>query len=173
MAATYRLRQLWRNVTAGVLDDRARQRVSGVLGNGEQQLFDSFDDADQKHSYRVLMTLEEAGYTQPDLLKAALLHDVGKTRLPLTNWDRSVAVALEAIWPGRIDAWGDGSPDGWKRPFVVRKQHARWGAEMAEAAGSSPNTVALIRYHQDDASTIVDNELRSLLVMLQWSDDQN
>ena len=40
--------------------------------------------SDQRHSLNVMRTLRRQGHTEPDLLAAALLHDVGKSAAWLT-----------------------------------------------------------------------------------------
>jgi putative nucleotidyltransferase with HDIG domain len=105
-------------------------------------------------------------------LAAALLHDIGKTRYPLSVWDRILIVVGGALFPGRASAWGNGSLDGWRRPFVVRAHHPAWGAEMAAAAGSRGRVVELIRRHQDELVQEREDDDR-LLARLQWADDQS
>lgn len=165
----YRLRQLWANVTAGPLDERARRVVAETLNADEAGLFYRLIPADQWHSYRVLCELRQAGHSDPALLAAALLHDVGKTRCPLSPWDRTMIVAGSALFPRRVAGWGNGSLERWQRPFVVRARHAEWGADMAGSAGSSPATIDLIRRHQDKTLRADDDALRAL----QWADDRN
>lgn len=171
MGLRYRLRQLWSNLTAGPLSDPARREVGAALSPAETALFDRFSPADQWHSYRVLCDLRRAGYNDADLWAAALLHDVGKTRWPLSAWDRTVIVVGAVLFPGRVERWGQGTAEGWRRPFVVRAQHPAWGAEMAIAAGSRPVVVELIRRHQDKPPA--EDALADLLHALQWADDQN
>lgn len=167
MGIAYRLRQLWANLTAGPLTAQAVAEVAAALTPGEQDLFALFSPADQWHSVRVLHTLREAGYNDPDLAVAALLHDIGKTRYPLSAWDRTLIVIGQTLLPRRVTAWGEGPVAGWRRPFVVRAQHPAWGAEMAAANGSRPRVVELIARHAgppgDDA----------VLRALQWADDRN
>jgi putative nucleotidyltransferase with HDIG domain len=167
----YRLRQLRSNLTAGPLSDAASREVGALLAPAEWALFGRFSAADQWHSYRVLCDLRRAGYNDPDLLAAALLHDVGKTRYPLSAGDRTAIVVGAVLFPGWAARWGQGAPDSWRRPFVVRAQHPAWGAEMAAAAGSRPVVVELIRRHQDKPPAA--DELAGLLRALQWADDQN
>ena len=171
MGLRYRLRQLWNTLTAGPLSDAARQEVGAALAPAERALFDRFSPADKWHSYRVLCDLRRAGYNDPDLLTAALLHDVGKTRYPLSAGDRTAIVVGAVLFPGRVAGWGQGAADGWRRPFVVRAQHPAWGAEMAIAAGSRPVVVELIRRHQDKPPA--EDQLAGLLRALQWADDPN
>lgn len=170
MAIGYRLRQLRENLTARPLSWEAQCEVAAYLSTAEQRLFESFSPADQWHSYRVFRTLRTTGYNQPDLLVAALLHDIGKTRCPLSAWDRTVIVVGQALAPQRARAWGSGSLESWRRPFVVRARHPEWGAKMAEAAGSRPAVVELIRRHQETIpEPVVEADI--LLFRLHQADD--
>ena len=120
-----------------------------------------------------MKTLQAANHIHPDLLTAALLHDVGKTRVPLSVWERSWVVVGQVIWPKKTAVWGQDAPLGWKRPFVVKAQHPAWGADMAAAAGSSELAVGLIRRHQDNVPETAVSEMDRLLRHLQWADNQN
>ncbi|RIK24004.1 MAG: hypothetical protein DCC51_01720 [Anaerolineae bacterium] len=172
MGIVYRLRQLGSNLTAGPLSNEAWLEVTSVLTLAERELFGRLSFADQWHSYRVLRTLQNAGYNQPDLSAAALLHDVGKTCYPLNAWDRTLIVVGGALFPDRAAKWGQGSPDGWRRPFVVRAMHPVWGADMVAAAGSRTGVVDLVLRHQDKVGD-PKNGKDELLRRLQWADDQN
>lgn len=171
--AWYRAEQFWRALRAEALPATAFAEIAALLTPAELALFQQFDAGEQTHSYAVLQTLRRAGHTQPDLLTAALLHDVGKTKSPLTVWDRVVIVIGHKLWPQRAKAWGQGAAQGWQRPFVVKAQHPAWGAEMATAVGSRPRTIYLIRHHQDPLPASPQTEEEQLLAQLQWADDQN
>lgn len=172
MGIRYRLRQLRANLSAGPLSGEERREVSQWLNPAEQDLFFRYAYADQWHSVRVLHCLQGAGYNNPDLMTAALLHDIGKIRCPLSIWDRTLIVVGGALFPGRATRWGHGGLDSWRRPFVARANHPEWGAEMAGEAGSRPAVIDLIRRHQDVLDG-VQNENDKLLSILQWADDQN
>ena len=117
--------------------------------------------------------LRDAGHNQPALLVAALLHDVGKTLLPLTIWERSLIVLASIFLPHQTAVWGQGEAVGWKRPFVVKMQHPAWSAEMVANAGSHTQAVELIQRHQDTIAPEEHSEEAELLRLLQWADDQN
>lgn len=172
MGLPYRIRQLRDNLTADPLTDGARDEIANYLTAAERDLFYRFTYADQRHSYRVFRTLHEAGYNHPDLLTAALLHDIGKIRCPLSAWDRTLIVVGGGLFPERAEAWGRGSVESWRRPFVARAQHPAWGAEMAAEAGVRPTVVEIIRRHQDEIDGDESEEDR-LLIALQWADDRN
>lgn len=173
MAVAYRLWQFWRNLTAVPLSLQEMAEITAVLTPDELALFQRFSLSDQQHSYCVLGTLQRAGYTQPVLQKAALLHDIGKIRYRLTIWERSLAVLLGMLWSRRVDAWGQGEARGWQRPFVIKAQHPVWGADMVNAVGGEAVVVSLIRRHQDVVAETAEAEEDKLLRLLQWADDQN
>lgn len=121
--------------------------------------------ADQHHGLDVALDLMQQGYTEPDLMAAALLHDVGKTRASSGLLSRVWVVLVEHYVPSaarRWSSWEEGRPlpRGLRRGFVVRRYHAEWGADIAAAAGAPPRTVAWIRRHHAPAGD--DAALRAL-----------
>jgi hypothetical protein len=167
----YRLGQFWRILTAEPLPTAAYQEIAATLNEAELALFGRYTAADQWHSYQVFNALRQGGHKEPALLTAALLHDVGKTIHPLSLWERTLIVLAQVICPGWAAVWGQSEARGWRRPFVVKAQHPAWGAEMAQAAGSAPLAVALIRRHQD--KVLAETAEERLLRRLQWADDQH
>ena len=179
MELIYRLEQFWQLVRASPLAPSAWEEIEAILMPAEVDLFRNYAIADRRHAYRVLRTLRAAGDEHPDLLAAALLHDVGKVRCALPLWARVAGALADICCPGRVKKWGHAGPESrtglrtWRRPFVIREQHPAWGAEMAAAAGSRPQVVSLIRHHQDKQRRSVSGETAALLQRLQWADDQN
>lgn len=171
MNMLYRLQQFWHLLRARPLEPQALQEVKRVLSAQELKLFRRHAVADRRHAYRVMRTLLARGEDDPDLLAAALLHDVGKTRYRLRLWERVVGALGEILCPGCVKDWAQGRAQGWRRPFVIRSQHGAWGAKMAQAAGSSARTVRLIRHHQDKAPALPGREENRLLRCLQQADD--
>lgn len=149
MRIAYRVKQFCQTLAAPLRPADvayAAARLSPAL----LRLFQGMTPAEQQHSIALSRALEAQGHTDPDLLAAALLHDVGKTRHPPHLWERVVVVLGEHFTPRQAAAWGAGAPHGLRRGFVIRQQHAAWGAELARQAGASPRTVALIRQHHSD-----------------------
>jgi hypothetical protein len=176
----YRFWQWWQQVRSGPLPETAWAEVTTALSEPERALFARFRFSDQWHSYRVFCTLRAAGQTQPELLKAALLHDIGKTQAPLTIWERTLIVVLGRFMPRRTAGWGKEEMangrfevERWRRPFVVKQQHPEWGAAMVEPAGSGRLVVSLIRRHQDALPEQLLTTEDRLLAFLQWADNLN
>lgn len=169
----YRLWQFWQIITAVPLEPFAREEVADILSLTELSLFNQFALNDQWHSYRVMKLLQAEGHTQKPLLVAALLHDIGKTRFPLSIWERSLIVLASKLLPKQTAVWGQGEAAGWRRPFVVKAQHPAWSAEMATQAGSNSLAIQLMARHQDHIPATDQSEEADLLRLLQWADDQN
>ena len=138
-----------------------------LLTASQMALFRCMQTGEQAHSLKVMGRLLGQGEADTDLLIAALLHDIGKTRAPLRLWERVLIVLVKRFSPQSVKIWGIGVPRGWKRPFVVAEQHPHWGAKMALEAGISPRAIELIRNHQHPLPDSV------VLQKLQAADDQS
>ncbi|MFL7837608.1 MAG: HD domain-containing protein [Candidatus Promineifilaceae bacterium] len=172
MDIRYRLSQFWHNVTAKPLSGLEQEQITNDLTPQELDLFKQMSINDQRHGYRVYRLLRDSGHTDCDLLAAALLHDVGKVKVDLSVWDRTLAVLGETFFPQKAKEWGVGTNGGWKRTFVVREQHAAWGGDLAEQAGSRKDVIDLILRHQEPV--LLNGSGRDdRLALLQWADDQN
>ena len=171
----YRVRQFFHTVWADVHPEEL-EHARSVLTPVQMALFASMQPSEQAHALNVYRQLVAQGETSPDLLVAALLHDVGKSVSPLRIWERVLIVLARLVFPVRSRHWGTPLPDRagyrfWKRAFVVAEQHPAWGAALAAQAGASPRTATLIRLHQDPPSPSVDAEVKRLLIKLQAVDD--
>ncbi len=150
----YRTRQFWQAISP-----RSSQvdfeLVSSILSPSQLALFQQMQASEQAHSQRVLRELITQGETNKDLQIAALLHDVGKIRVPLRLWERVLIVLVKSVCPGCVHKWGQlpiegfKSETGWRRPFVISVQHPSWGAELADQCGTSQLAVELIARHQE------------------------
>lgn len=173
MRPLYRVWQFWKVVTARQLDSKSEAEIRTILSSQQQWLFGRFSAGEQQHSYRVYETLKKAGLNNRDLLVAALLHDIGKTRFHRPWWHRPVVVLGQAFFRRKAAEWSMGEGMRCARPFVIKANHAEWGAVEAETAGSSPTTIALIRYHHHPLTAVEDKTLADLLAHLQWADDNS
>lgn len=122
--------------------------VARYCSPAEQSLFRSMRLADQRHSLDLCRRLERDGHLDPDLLRAALLHDVGKSFGPLPLALR-VFYALCRLTSPPFARWlARADHPTWRRPFYLAAHHAEIGARAARAAGSRPDVVALIGGHE-------------------------
>jgi len=143
-----------------------------VLGAALWPLFLRQSRAEQAHALRVWRRVQALG---GDVLvqQAALLHDVGKSRVDLHLVERALAVLGRRLFPARArGAWAQGAPRGWRRAFVVAEQHATWGAEWARAAGAPPAVVALIQHHHAPRPAFADPAQVRRWALLRQADEE-
>ncbi len=143
-------------------------RIAAAYLSPEQMaLFRRMSPHDQRHSVDVLQKLLAKDCQEDDLLKAALLHDVGKTAARLTPWHRVISVLL-GNW---LDRLACEEPGKWCYPFFVQREHPLIGAKMAKHAGCSPRCVRIIRYHHEEKPPLSDEEM-NLLAALKAADEE-
>ena len=115
-----------------------------MLPKGAWPLFASMPVADRRHALDVADRLVARGHDSPDVLAAALLHDVAKGRR-MRLWHRVAGVLLEAFAPSLLGRLAVAQPDSWRHPFWLYLHHGPMSAELAARAGCSPTTARLIR----------------------------
>src|SRR5512145_338341 len=124
MAARQRLRQLFAALTAH-LSAQEYALVAQLLSPGERKLFALMPRFDQRHCLDVYCTLMRAGYTEPVLLKAALLHDCGKvddTQRPIPLLYYGAFVIVKRFAPSLYE-WAAHNGRGLLRPFAIHRLH--------------------------------------------------
>lgn len=144
-----------------VSDKAGFEMAESILSPALLTLFAEMQPSEMNHSLQVTRKLISRHETHPDLLAAALLHDVGKCRSPISLGERVVIVLVKYLLPAAYLRWArSGDLSSWKHMFVVAERHPAWGAEMAGKAGASPLVVELIRDHQRprDPVTIIEVE---------------
>lgn len=135
--------------------------------------FKSMSRADQVHSLRVLRLVLRAAPKAPSpLTRAALLHDIGKSRYHLAVWQKSLSVVLLRIAPSLCRKLSDERSFGkWRAPFVVSQHHPKWSGELLRDCGADAAVIWLAEHHHDDSARLRNHEWISLLTALQAADN--
>jgi hypothetical protein len=138
-------------VTAPSLADTERETVRRWLSTAEEEeAFFSQPPADQRHGYRAALQVAGAAPDRPDLVRAALLHDIGKRHAGLGAPGRafaSVAIRLRLPLQPR---------------WALYRDHGLLAA--AELAGAEAVVVDFARaHHGDRPSTITPAEWETLV----------
>jgi putative nucleotidyltransferase with HDIG domain len=125
-------------------------------------LFASQHPRDVVHSASTAQWLVERGHTDPDLLAAALLHDIGKGEQ--RRFDRVAHVLASA---GHVAGQVGDSESRFavRRALARSRRHSESGATVLASAGASERVVYLTRFHH--ASPPPD----PVLALLQQADD--
>ncbi|MCL6430599.1 MAG: hypothetical protein K6V36_07010 [Anaerolineae bacterium] len=141
MRVWYRVWQFWQALTAA-----PGAEVPLGLAPGLQALYAGMPRADRAHGLRTLARLTPEERQHPDLLVAALLHDVGKSRADVHLWDRVLTVLAGRLAPGWLEEVSRREAGPWRGLHRIAV-HAEEGARRLAAAGASPLAVALVRWH--------------------------
>lgn len=174
----YRLRQFFQGLRAQVTA-ADYELVKTLLPPAAWPLFVQMPRDAQRHGLNVLTNVRQAGFEQPELLIAALLHDVGKCAaarngIQLGLWQRGPLVILEALWPAGLRRFASPDPQsGWRYLLYVHLEHPHIGAVWAQQAGCPPLACWLIAQHQEKAPHTPDPKQLSLLNVLQTADDSH
>lgn len=178
MGIVYRSWQFWQALSASPSADEL-EFVHTVLTEEQYSLFNQMQPGEQAHSIKVMHHLIKQNHQHPDLLIAALLHDVGKINHPMRLWERAWLVIGNTFFPRVVSRWlrnadiESGNIGFYRRVFIIHDQHPIWGAKLAEQAGSSPLCVSLIRRHHEKNHPKNHTAEDQLLNYLQEADNLN
>lgn len=125
------------------------------LTDQELLLFSAMPGRDRRHSMDMVHWLqrqppEDGSPPSPELLAAALVHDVGKGSLIV--WDRVAFVLLGAASTRLRIAAGVEHGPRWRHAIWRLEHHAQLGADLLQTAGSRPRVVELVRRHKDHSA---------------------
>jgi hypothetical protein len=129
----------------------ARDQLSG----GEQALWHRMSGPDRRHAVGVArdtVRLLEPDDVRPEVIAAALLHDVGKVESSFGTLARvGITLAALAVGRSRVLRWA-GEPSEGGRPSLRARvglylSHDRLGAKLLEDAGSRTFTVSWAAEH--------------------------
>lgn len=133
------------------LDKEELQHIRLILPSQAYALFLKQPPAEQKHALKVARLIESWGSALPpnekgNLLRAALLHDCGKSFFPLRIWQRVFIVLLQK-YPQTLQNNLAQSSRFFSVPLRLASRHAAWGSRLARQAGLSEEVCLLIREH--------------------------
>ena len=144
MPVCYRIRQFVRTVRQPQAPPDLG-RLAGLLSAEQRALFSSLAVVDQYHCLAVAQALAAQGHEQPDLLRAALVHDIGKARAHISTWERVAHVLLMRCAPTLAGRLGSARAGEGGHGLYVLAHHAALGGDLAAQAGLAPAVVALVR----------------------------
>jgi hypothetical protein len=177
--AAYRVQQFGRALLATWCgpDQEELEQARRWLPPAGWQLFVQMPRSEQKHALSVWHSLRSAGYQQPELAQAALLHDVSKYRGGVTLVHRVAVVLIKALAPRtwqHLKVLAEPPRTDLRYPLWAHANHPAGSATLAAAAGCSSEAVDLIRRHQEVLPTSqFRTQADTLLAALQAADDEN
>lgn len=141
-----RVKQFYDYLTASV-DSDDRRYVDKYLNSGEKKLFNKLAVHEQKHSINVAKDIEnmydKSLVKSDDLIKVALLHDIGKVKIKMSIIDKSIIVILDKITRGKMKKFQN------IKKIYGYYYHADDGAEILKELEESSRILYLIKNHHN------------------------
>ncbi len=153
----YRIKQFFWSITAKINNEDINY-IRRYLNESEYVLFIKLSIQEQKHSVRVARDVQKEcqmlHIAEDELIKTALLHDIGKIYKKLNAIDKSIMVLADKFTKGKIRNLKA------SKKIKVYFDHAAIGYEILKNSGLSDKALYLIKNHHND---IIDNEELNIL----------
>ncbi|MCH3965477.1 MAG: HDIG domain-containing protein [Clostridium sp.] len=164
----YRLKQFYWNLSSN-LDEYDLFFLNHILNDKELKLFNRLSISEQKHSVKVAYSVEkmciERNINSGLLIKAALLHDIGKIYKRLNIIDKSILVLLDKLTRGKMEKICNVSKIS---KIGIYYHHATLGADLLNKIGCDKYLIYLVKNH-DNKNTYHNSDLD----ILKYCDNNN
>lgn len=159
----YRVNQFCKGLTAKITSDDEKI-IEENLNMAEKNLFYKMKISEQKHCIEVykdiLSNVFDNTVNKKRLLKASLLHDIGKITCPINIVEKSILVLLDKFSKGTLKKFENISK------INIYYNHGYYGYELLKEIEEDKELLNLIRYHQHKA-------FNKELYFLNFYDDRN
>lgn len=146
----YRIKQFYWNLYSK-LDRYDLKFIECVLNKNELKLFNKLSISEQRHSVKVAYNVEriciEENINSKLLLKAALLHDIGKIYKKTNVIDKSIMVLLDKLTRGKIKRFCNISK---MSKISIYYNHAELGANLLYKIGCNEYIIYLVKNHHNE-----------------------
>lgn len=144
----YRIKQFYWSITAKI-DSKDIELINKYLSKKEQDLFKKLSEYEQKHCVNVTRDIikycDKNKIDSSNLIRAALLHDIGKIYNKLNPIEKSLVVMIDNVSKGKLKKF--------KRlqKVDVYYNHAEKGYKLLKSFGSyEERFLYLIKNHHND-----------------------
>lgn len=156
-----RVKQFYINVT-DTMNKEDYDYVEKILNKEEVDLFKKLLKSEQKHSLRIakeieynidnkMINNEEILKNRDIIIKAALLHDVGKTRKKLNVIDKSIIVILNKLTKGELIKLEK------SKKVQCYYKHSEYGYEILKDKIDNKLILNIVKnHHNNDCDEIVE-----------------
>ncbi|SET16105.1 HDIG domain-containing protein [Natronincola peptidivorans] len=156
----YRVKQFFQGLTAKIYD-KDIAFIKEYLSPQEQELFFQLRKSEQRHSLNVAYGCYSEAPENTSLIKAALLHDIGKIGSNLTLINKSFVVIAK-----NLNLKENMTPAFLNKALYYKNHHGELGYEMLLKLGLEEKILLLVKnHHNTDFHTMEEMKI------LQYYDD--
>lgn len=157
----YRLSQFY-NAVRPKIEPEEYLWLDKVLSPQESKLFYKQALPDRRHALDVARDIEKQIVSiekehgkdaYQDLLRAALLHDCGKSIFPPRLWQR-IFIAVRSYLPNNCRLKIATKQNIFGKTLYIYQQHPLWGKHLAVRAGCQKEIPALIENHHTPTNSL-------------------
>jgi len=147
----YRVKQFIKGLTALIFKDYTL--IDKYLNDKEKELFYKLPAHERKHAVDTANTIIGFNISgdKTILIKAALLHDIGKAGSKIGLIKKSILVLMDRFLPELSRSFSRKI-----NMFYVYYNHPEIGAEYLENINTDKNIVLLVRYHHSKEDVDID-----------------
>lgn len=147
----YRVKQFFRGLTAYEYDTAL---VDKYLNQEEKELFSRLPPYEARHAIDTANTIKnfEVKQEKEILIKAALLHDIGKIDSGIGLIKKSVLVLMDRFFPSISRCLSKSN-----FMFNVYYNHPEMGAVLLEKIDTEEKVIKLVRYHHSKKNVDITN----------------
>ncbi len=154
---SHRASQFFHALTAHVSAEDRAFLETWLPEETARAFFDAMTVADQCHALRTARTAEQLRLASPDgatmvdrrlLIRASLLHDIGRQKGDMGTCGKVLAVLLTAAFPRWSKKRGENAAGGWLSALLhVYYHHPEKGANMLRRIGLPDEAALTVRHH--------------------------
>lgn len=143
-----RIKQFIKCITAKINEDDLNF-IEKYLNGDEKKIINRLAIYDMKHCINVARDIESnIKYEDINLIKCALLHDIGKVKKILNPIDKSIIVILNKLTKGNLKKY-----ENINKKIYIFYNHGEEGYKILKDKGYDEKFLNVIRYHHDYSKT--------------------
>lgn len=143
----YRIKQFYWAVTSKINSEDITF-INSYLDKNEKNIFNKLSSYEQKHSINVAKDVMQISKGNENLIKAALLHDIGKIYKRLNPIEKSLIVILNKISKGKLKKFSN------FKKIDIYYNHAEKGYNLLKSYKKyDEKFLYLIKNHHNDKIT--------------------
>lgn len=118
--------------------------INEKLNNDIKPVFLKLSDYEKKHSILVAQAVEKEFMNDPDLILAALLHDIGKSKYHINIFQKSLFVLLDYLSRGKLKKFTG------NKSIYIFYNHGEAGYDILKSNNYNNRILEIVKNHHNN-----------------------